>query len=59
MNPVIRIALLLVALLAVVIAGSYFYSHSVKSGNVTDVPERGSKRFRITVWRKPGQAWRR
>ena len=38
MNPVIRIALLLVALLAVVIAGSYFYSHSVKSGNVTDVP---------------------
>lgn len=36
MNPVIRIALLLVALLAVVIAGSYFYSRSVKS---TDVPD--------------------
>ena len=40
MNPVIRIALLLVALLAVVIAGSYFYSRSVKSGNVDDVPAR-------------------
>jgi len=37
MNPVIRIALLLVALLAVVIAGSYFYSRSVKTGVVTDV----------------------
>ena len=38
MNPVIRIALLLVALLAVVIAGSYFYSHSVKSGNAVGIP---------------------
>jgi len=37
MNPVIRIALLLVALLAVVIAGSYFYSRSVKTGDVTDI----------------------
>jgi tetratricopeptide (TPR) repeat protein len=37
MNPVIRIALLLVALLAVVIAGSYFYSRSVKTAEVTDV----------------------
>jgi len=43
MNPVIRIALLLVALLAVVIAGSYFYSRSLKTGDVTemtDVPSR-------------------
>jgi tetratricopeptide (TPR) repeat protein len=38
MNPVIRIALLLVALLAVVIAGSYFYSRSVKTGAVNEVP---------------------
>jgi len=38
MNPVIRIALLLVALLAVVIAGSYFYSRSMKSGDVAAVP---------------------
>lgn len=37
MNPVIRIALLLVALLAVVIAGSYFYSRSVKTGEVAEV----------------------
>ena len=40
MNPVIRIALLLVALFAVVIAGSYFYSRTVKSGNVDDIPAR-------------------
>ena len=40
MNPVIRIALILVALLAVVIAGSYFYSRSVKNGDVTDVAAR-------------------
>ena len=39
MNPVIRIALLLVALLAVVIAGSYFYSRSLKTGDVTEVTE--------------------
>jgi tetratricopeptide (TPR) repeat protein len=38
MNPVIRIALLLVALLAVVIAGSYFYSRSMKTGDVAAVP---------------------
>jgi tetratricopeptide (TPR) repeat protein len=38
MNPVIRIALLLTALLAVVIAGSYFYSRSVKSVDVNPVP---------------------
>ena len=40
MNPVIRIALILVALLAVVIAGSYFYSRSVKNGDVTDAAAR-------------------
>ena len=40
MNPVIRIALILVALLAVVIAGSYFYSRTLKSGDVTDVAAR-------------------
>ncbi len=38
MNPVIRIALLLAALLAVVIAGSYFYSRSMKSGDADAVP---------------------